>query len=34
MTNAGHDAGELVPMREQLERRYGRKPEEMLVDGG
>jgi len=34
VTNAGHDAGELVPMRRQLERRYGRKPEEMLVDGG
>ena len=34
VTNAGSDSGELVPMREQLERRYGRKPEEMLVDGG
>lgn len=34
VTNAGRDAAELLPMREQLEWRYGRKPEEMLVDGG
>ena len=34
VTNAGRDQGELVPMREQLEQRYGRGPEEVLVDGG
>jgi transposase len=34
VTNAGHDAAQLMPMRERLERRYGRAPEEMLVDGG
>jgi transposase len=34
MCNAGRDAGQLEPMREQLEVHYGRKPEELLVDGG
>ena len=34
VTNAGRDQGELVPMREQLERCYGRGPQEVLVDGG
>ena len=34
VTNAGRDPGELAPMRQQLERCYGRAPAEMLVDGG
>jgi transposase len=33
-TNAGSDLGELVPMVEQLDGRYGQVPAEMLVDGG
>ncbi len=33
-TNAGSDLGELVPMVEQLDGRYGQGPAEMLVDGG
>src|SRR5713101_9993171 len=32
-TNAGSDLGELVPMVEQLDGRYGQVPAEMLVDG-
>ena len=34
VTNAGRDHAQLEPMYEQLERCYGRAPEEMLVDGG
>ncbi len=34
VTNAGHDAAQLAPMRERLVRSYGRAPGEMLVDGG
>jgi transposase len=34
VTNEGTDARQMVPMAEQLQRRYGRKPAEMLVDGG
>jgi transposase len=34
VTNAGSDVHQLTPMREQLERRYGRAPGEWLVDGG
>ena len=30
----GTDSGQLTPMREQLEGRYGKHPEEWLVDGG
>ena len=33
-TNAGSDLGELVPMVEQLDGRYGQVPADMLVDGG
>ena len=32
--NRGSDVGQLVPMLEQLQRRYGRMPAEALVDGG
>ena len=34
VTNQGTDAGQLVPMVEQIEQRTGVRPEEMLVDGG
>ena len=34
MTNAGTDQGELHPMVEQVQRRYGRAPTEVLADGG
>lgn len=34
VTNVGSDFQQLAPMREQIERRYGRKPGEWLVDGG
>lgn len=34
VTNAGTDQGEMGAMLEQLERRYGRRPAEVLVDGG
>ena len=33
-TNEGSDKGELVPMVNQLDERYGQRPAEMLVDGG
>ncbi|HEX5138752.1 MAG TPA: IS1182 family transposase [Planctomycetota bacterium] len=32
--NAGSDMGQVVPMVEQIERRCGKAPEEVLVDGG
>jgi transposase len=32
--NLGSDQGQLVPMLDQLQRRYGRRPLEGLVDGG
>jgi hypothetical protein len=32
--NAGGDMGQVAPMVEQLERRCGKAPEEVLVDGG
>lgn len=32
--NAGSDHGELTPMLDQLERRYGRVPDDVLIDGG
>lgn len=32
--DAGSDHGRLTPMLDQLERRHGRVPDEMLVDGG
>jgi len=32
--NAGADQGQLTPMAEQLQRRYGRAPAEVLADGG
>jgi transposase len=34
VTNQGSDSGAMTPMVEQLERRYGIKPKEVLVDGG
>ena len=34
VSNLGSDQGNLVPMLDQLEKRYGRLPEESLVDGG
>jgi transposase len=34
LDNQGTDQGQLVPMLEQLEARYGRRPQESLVDGG
>lgn len=33
VTNAGSDGGQLVPMAEQIERRTGQSPKEMLADG-
>lgn len=33
-TNQGRDAGELAPMCEQIERRLGRKPAQVLADTG
>jgi len=32
--NVGSDMGEMAPMVEQIEDRYGKVPKEMLVDGG
>jgi transposase len=34
VTNSGSDAGQMKPMVEQIEERYDRVPERMLVDGG
>jgi len=34
VTNSGGDFGQMVPMADQLEERYGRVPGELLVDGG
>ena len=34
VSNKGSDAGEMPPMVEQIEKRHGRRPEEVLVDGG
>lgn len=34
LSNSGSDQGQLVPMIEQLEKRYGLIPSESLVDGG
>ena len=34
VTNSGGDQGKMLPMVEQHEKRYGRTPDEMLVDGG
>jgi len=34
LTNAGSDQGQLTPMLGQLERRYDRAPDAVLVDGG
>jgi transposase len=34
VVNQGTDQGELEPMLKQLRERYGRRPPEMLVDGG
>jgi hypothetical protein len=33
VTNVGRDLGQLPPMVEQLRRRFGRTPDEVLVDG-
>jgi transposase len=34
VTNSGSDGGQMAPMLEQLQERYERVPEAMLVDGG
>lgn len=34
VTNAGNDQGQLAPMLNQLEQRYGQTPDQALVDGG
>lgn len=34
VTNAGSDAQEMQPLKEQLRRRYGQTPKHLLVDGG
>jgi transposase len=34
VTNSGGDQGQMAPMVEQHETRYGKTPDEMLVDGG
>jgi len=34
VSNCGSDGGLMEPMMEQLESRYGKRPEEVLVDGG
>lgn len=34
VTNRGSDQGESTPMLEQIEKRTGKRPEEILVDGG
>ena len=34
VTNSGSDAGEMSPMVDQIEQRYGQRPKEYLVDGG
>lgn len=34
VTNNGSDFGQMAPMVEQIEKRHGRVPEQMLVDGG
>lgn len=34
VTNSGGDGGQLAPMVEQIARRHGQAPEEILVDGG
>lgn len=34
VTNAGSDQGQLVPMLDQLQKRYDQTPDEALVDGG
>lgn len=34
VTNEGSDSGQMEPMVSQLEQKFGRKPEEYLVDGG
>ena len=34
VSNCGGDMGQMPPMLEQLERRYGQSPARMLVDGG
>lgn len=34
LCNSGSDQGQMVPMIEQLEQRYGKIPSETLVDGG
>jgi hypothetical protein len=34
VTNSGSDRGQMLPMHEDLERRYGKTPEHYQVDGG
>ncbi len=34
VTNVGSDAGEMTPMADQLQERYGERPDEWLADGG
>jgi transposase len=34
VTNVGNDGGQLAPMNEQIHERYGKSPDETVVDGG
>ena len=34
VTNSGSDGGQLAPMNEQIHERYGKSPDETVVDGG
>lgn len=34
VTNSGNDGGQLAPMNEQIYERYGKSPDESVVDGG
>jgi len=34
VTNSGSDAGQMTPMLDQVEKRFGKRPKESLVDGG
>jgi len=34
VSNEGSDQGQMTPMLDQLQERYGQTPQEMLVDGG
>jgi transposase len=34
VTNSGSDGGQMAPMNRQIHKRYGKSPEETIVDGG